>query len=374
MRVEDLFEARSNPNLNPRMTPNDVLSMYGGQKDVYIHFTDSDKIGINPNPDPRYPNPYGVYSYPIEEVKRVTNGFSKPVYDRMFAGYMKNIFVFRYNANKPLYLRETNIPDREFETVRNYFISKSNGQRLDEINDAFRGNINRAADLWAIVFKLIELLRLPSSSTSYTVFRKVLGYDMILDDGLGMMYGTKASGLRTQVVHMDTSKIKVVEVLDNKPTEPRDRIVGREENEEDQKKRDEKNKINNDNQLARMSLNDASRNVSGGNYPEYMDIFTSIGRALGSGGDSIELSNKFFERLIDFTGEVSRREEMPTDEEFEHITNLTLAIHYVTGLGGDFIDTINLMQSDFIFDIQRDLVDEYRQAARQALSKLRNMK
>lgn len=370
MRVEQIFEARSNSNLNPRMTANDILALYGNQRDVYVHFSQSDKIGVNPNPNPAYPNPYGVYSYSIENVKKETNGFSYPVFDRLFAGDMKYIFVFRYNSVKPLNLRATNIPDREFDAVRQFFISKSNGTQLNEINDTFRGSINSAADLWKIVFRLIELLRLPSSKTSYIVFRKVLGYDMIVDDGMGIMYGGKGSSLRHQVVHLETSKIKVVEKIDNKRSEPKDRMDGRREYSDYQKSKDNDDKKENEKLMAKMSVDSASVPVTNGSYPNYMIEFSNIVRKISSGGDAVALSQRFYGGLIELANTISKREEIPSDEEIGQIVEVSLVSHYLTGIS----TVIDILDGDMIFDIQRDLVDEYKQTARAALSELRNLK
>lgn len=65
--LEDfLFEKRRNPEQNPKITAFDALSKYRGRKDVFVSFTDINKIGINPTN--KFKTPIGIYTYPIKAV------------------------------------------------------------------------------------------------------------------------------------------------------------------------------------------------------------------------------------------------------------------------------------------------------------------
>lgn len=367
-----LSESRSNPLLNPKITATDVLSRYGNTKNVFVHFSDIEKIGINPTPDPRYPNPYGVYSYPMSEIKKATNGFSVSIYDRIFAGHMKYIFVFDYASNRTLDLSSTAIRQEDFQRTVEYFITRRGHKTISEITDHLSGKINTGIDLWMLVFELIDFLDLPTSKTSHTVFRKVLGYDLIIDPGTGTMYGKTQSNIRTQAVHLDSSKIRVIDVLDNKKDEPQDRIEGRRELDQFQKRHDNIRKIETDSLLKQDSLQIAAKKVQHGNFLGFMDEFSNIMNEMKNGGDPVRLSKFFFGRLIALTEEISKNQIMPTEEETDHIQSAILAIHYSTGIDGDFMSKLSTIDLDFAFDVN-EISNDYYDVATSALGALERL-
>lgn len=57
-------EARRNPEMNPHIGAWDYVDKYKDDKDVYISFTEIDKIGINPRS--KYNTPVGIYTYPLK--------------------------------------------------------------------------------------------------------------------------------------------------------------------------------------------------------------------------------------------------------------------------------------------------------------------
>lgn len=65
MKIQDLLEARKNPELNPKISLNAELKAYVDKfgKDGFISFTSIDKLGINPGSD--YDTPIGIYAYPV---------------------------------------------------------------------------------------------------------------------------------------------------------------------------------------------------------------------------------------------------------------------------------------------------------------------
>jgi hypothetical protein len=58
-------EARKNPEMNPHIGAWDYVDKYKDDEDVYISFTEIDKIGINPQS--KYNTPVGIYTYPLKE-------------------------------------------------------------------------------------------------------------------------------------------------------------------------------------------------------------------------------------------------------------------------------------------------------------------
>ena len=59
------FEKRSHPEQNPHTGAWDYVEKYKDDPDVYISFTEIDKIGINPQS--QYNTPVGIYTYPLKE-------------------------------------------------------------------------------------------------------------------------------------------------------------------------------------------------------------------------------------------------------------------------------------------------------------------
>jgi len=65
IRYISIEEKRRNPDQNPHIGAWDYLLRYKDDPDVYISFTEIDKIGINPLS--KYNTPVGVYAYPLRE-------------------------------------------------------------------------------------------------------------------------------------------------------------------------------------------------------------------------------------------------------------------------------------------------------------------
>lgn len=63
---EYLEEARRNPEQNPKIGVVEALEPYKDNPDIYISFTEVDKIGINPKSG--FNTPLGIYTYPLKEM------------------------------------------------------------------------------------------------------------------------------------------------------------------------------------------------------------------------------------------------------------------------------------------------------------------
>ena len=65
-----IFEARSHPSLNPKVSAYEALLPYKDREDVFITFTSAQKgraIPVHVNPQSKYDTPIGIYCYPIKE-------------------------------------------------------------------------------------------------------------------------------------------------------------------------------------------------------------------------------------------------------------------------------------------------------------------
>lgn len=95
MRLEKfLGEARSNPDKNVKTSIVTILRPYSTKEDYYIHFTDINKLGINPKQS--YNTPLGIYTYPLKEM------WGEVEEDRIpFNGNCKYVFLIK-NTGKLL--------------------------------------------------------------------------------------------------------------------------------------------------------------------------------------------------------------------------------------------------------------------------------
>lgn len=64
MRIHQLFEARRNPALNPKLSTFQLLEPYLSA-DYFIHFNSIEKVGIRPRGSNTY-GPNGVYAFPAD--------------------------------------------------------------------------------------------------------------------------------------------------------------------------------------------------------------------------------------------------------------------------------------------------------------------
>jgi hypothetical protein len=89
-----LFEARKNPENNPKFSPYEQLVKYKDDPNVYISFTTVNKLGLNPVN--RFDTPTGIYSYPLSVVWTKYNiDKRKSMRVLPFATNRKYIQVFR---------------------------------------------------------------------------------------------------------------------------------------------------------------------------------------------------------------------------------------------------------------------------------------
>jgi hypothetical protein len=75
MRYREISEARKNPEQNPKVSINQAIrqrlnktkdKIDGAITNLFVSFTEIDKLGINPGS--RYDTPLGIYAYPAKYV------------------------------------------------------------------------------------------------------------------------------------------------------------------------------------------------------------------------------------------------------------------------------------------------------------------
>lgn len=85
MRIRDITELRSHPELNPKTATWQLLEPYWG-RDLYLHFSRIEKVGVNLKSTNTW-GPWGVYTFPIEYIAQ------NPTVFRWAAGQVKGGFL-----------------------------------------------------------------------------------------------------------------------------------------------------------------------------------------------------------------------------------------------------------------------------------------
>lgn len=104
MLLHELFEARKNPELNPKQSINSLIinelnntsDSIAGTKNLFVSFTEIDKLGINPGS--QWGTPIGIYAYPAEYVVKIA-GTDLSMRSLPFAGVQPYANVFKATGN-----------------------------------------------------------------------------------------------------------------------------------------------------------------------------------------------------------------------------------------------------------------------------------
>lgn len=236
MKISNLLnEARRN-SAHPAQQKGDIFAKYREMDPeeveyFYISFTDVHKIGINPQS--QYSTPIGVYTYPMAYVLK-----QKSLAHLPFAGERKNIWVVESNT-KVLNLKDYDDLENDSRKAKSYLMDEIGLEEADAvalINSAIKqANSSRNIDasrMWNIARRIAKRIddikrrtdgsgRFAVGGTTYrnreasdtvyfnTILRKVFGYRIIRDDGLGIIHINEP----VQCVFLDSKAFDIVEHL-----------------------------------------------------------------------------------------------------------------------------------------------------------------
>jgi hypothetical protein len=132
-----LYELRSHPEQNKSLSAWDLVDKYKDDPDVFISFTELNKIGINPQS--RYNTPLGIYTYPLKEfVERYIVKQKKPAiwrtfnlgYFAPFGGGNNYVNFIRLNGKGGKFIEDmyrdygSNDYDRDMDKLRKLYWSR----------------------------------------------------------------------------------------------------------------------------------------------------------------------------------------------------------------------------------------------------------
>lgn len=269
-----LTSARSHPEQNSKSTTLDELKRYakldaGTAGSYYISFTVLPKIGINPKNV--YGTPIGVYAYPLALVRNKNGSYKIPfAKDRPYIQVLKlttnrvldsaNFTQADYDAcvSKLKKLADKNkaavtkniekispafkIVNFDWQVTGEDDVSSSNGScwcsvetlseemanRLSVVTGQHGDTAKLLFFVWACSRVLAACLATTAKSQATTVkwnaiLRKVLGYDVILDRGLGFIHPNEP----IQAVFLCSSAYEHVDTISNKTLDARQKTYGK---------------------------------------------------------------------------------------------------------------------------------------------------
>lgn len=218
MKIADLFpisEARRNPHLNISLSPYETLLQYQGKPNMFVSFTELDKLGINPRTT--YSTPVGVYSYPLEYVLSRAKERGGDIFTSVpFAATAKYINVFQANRGNIVKMSSYHNADNDMRKLKNWHDGlKYKPKAFDEyVNQVKRYN-NQAELIWKLVYVIVKDYAPSGRKTAIKtnmIFHKVLGWDGAIDDkNQGIIHEYEP----TQAVFFSTRPIKVMDRIAN---------------------------------------------------------------------------------------------------------------------------------------------------------------
>lgn len=212
--IYEIIEARRNPELNPKISAYEALKQYKDDPDIYISFTDVNKIGIKPLSE--YNTPNGIYTYPLKEIwKEYRIDIKKSIGKSVpFAGDRKFIQVLRgknlKGFIKDMYSDYTNVNfDRDIKKIRQLFdkpnIFKSTFT-LDEIIEEGMSGAKLKSPIgyfWNITKSIAFYMRSGNQTQNWNNILRQLGYDGFGDkSGRGIIH--QAEPIQAVFLHKKT--------------------------------------------------------------------------------------------------------------------------------------------------------------------------
>jgi hypothetical protein len=242
MLLIDIFEARKNPELNPKVSVNqyirrayDAASQLSNTnlKNLFVSFVAVPKLGINPRS--KFNTPLGIYAYPAGYVIVRADDHKPMRHSLPYAGDQPYAAVFSAGGNI-IDIRRMSANDEElyYDKLREF------AKRLPKINSDIYIPDGIAKDWLSILELCIKLApdrakfkNLPGGRLWYVTYRfsnyygpqygqnpivtwnklfRSIGIDGVVDEGAGIIHESEP----TQAVFFSLVPLRVLGIVDNK--------------------------------------------------------------------------------------------------------------------------------------------------------------
>ncbi len=224
-------EARRNPEQNPKISVNQAIqnqldntddkvgasAIYpeGGIKNLFVSFTQIEKLGINPGST--YKTPLGIYAYPAEYVVDSSSGGKSMHASLPFAGEHPwvNIFKSRGNIVNLSSMNQTEAEKYYKVITSNVISSEFLGELIRRSYDEANFPDRAGGEFWYVTLKIAEHIArrksIPVPRAWNRLFRTI-GIDGCVDEGVGIIHESEP----TQAVFFSSSAVELVERVANK--------------------------------------------------------------------------------------------------------------------------------------------------------------
>jgi hypothetical protein len=207
--ISYLIEKRKHEDKFEELTPLDQLQKYAPHaSNLYVSYTEIDKIGINPGS--KYNTPNGIYTYQLDWLlKHFKNIDTNDLRDVPHAGDGKFAWVIQPTTDV-LLLNSYNNIDEDIRKLRNYFSEMSDDEFAKKVREGRQeAKFNhRAAQIWNIT----RILANENPNKWNYLLRECLGYNIIRDNGLEIIHENEPY----QTVFLSIKSFKVVDKIINK--------------------------------------------------------------------------------------------------------------------------------------------------------------
>ncbi len=179
-----------------------------------IHFSDTEKLGINPKPS--YTNtPLGIYAYPL---KQSWEYYGKNLGKYPFAFDRKYVFLIKLSNNAKIFNLSDKAKNEDATKFKTYFSDENikkifNEKTSEYIESILNREIKLNDDIYFYVFNIFKKI-FDESKISIELnkfFRNVLKYDVIVDEGFGRIHPHEP----VQLVILNPRSIETYKIYDN---------------------------------------------------------------------------------------------------------------------------------------------------------------
>lgn len=234
MKILDILrEARKNPEQNPKTPINAIIQKAYDEtsdmvtpttKNLFVSFTEIDKLGINPTS--KYDTPIGIYSYPAEYVVDKIGEYSSMA-DLPFAGKAPYVSIFKAKGNiidvGEMYPADAR---KYFKLIADLWVKESGKPwktAVDEVEKIVSDSEVNATfsdypggRFWYVVMRAADQLFAPKwgskTAVAWNKLFRLIGIDGCLDRDVGIIHSNES----TQCVFFSLSAITDVKRANNK--------------------------------------------------------------------------------------------------------------------------------------------------------------